>query len=278
LTFVAFSDLGKLGPGQSEQAVVEWHWYDHLPGFSGWALIAALLILVKENRNRQAWSIVILFLLLSEVVWPWGERLFSLSSTTVQIYGDAFQWLVVVWTALWLVSPWLARCRPAVAFLLALIMAATVGALAQYGLDQRLYLGISLLSYAVAAFTLLVAVPLSGLCCRKRYRPGRFMAWLVPWLIAGSVLGLTSEIVWESSRHGQIPSILALLPRFGLIGGCMAGILYLFNLPFMYLAFRSPVYRDRFQKLLRLHDYVSPTALTSDAGVGEEVKMDSSEG
>jgi hypothetical protein len=60
LSIVASFDLGKYGPGKTEPILVEWHWYCHFwPQYAGWILILALLILVKENRSWQAWTILI---------------------------------------------------------------------------------------------------------------------------------------------------------------------------------------------------------------------------
>ena len=81
------------------------------------------------------------------------------------------------------------------------------------------------------------------LCCRKNYRPRRFLVWLVPWLVVGVIVGITCEFAWlllPRYLAGSGPPILALLPRLALIGLCEAGILYVLNLPFMILAFRCP--------------------------------------
>lgn len=264
MSVVASSDLGDLGPSESEPAAVEWQWHYHLPSFAGWALIAVLLIFVRENRNRSAWLILIPFLALGEVIWPWTVRLLSLPSRTGSDYGLALHWLLVAWTAIWLMSPWLARRRPAAAFVLAAAIVAIVGFAGQlgsllgldipFGFVQRMFLGESIMMYLISAFALLVAFVLSGRSCRRRYSPERFLAWLAPWLFLGILAGCMSVYAWM---------YLSILLQLSIVSLCLAGILYLLNLPFMYLAFRCPEYRDRFHRILHLPEYRKPASEVS---------------
>ena len=234
LSIVAFSDVGDLGPGKSQPVIVEWHWYYHLPNFAGWALIVGLLILVKENRNRLAWTILIPFLLLSEILWPWMVHLLSLSSPGMEHYGTSLQWFFVAWTALWLASPWLVKVRPLgnlVVAVMFVLFAALIGVAAQFGVYQHLYPNSELLDYAIGVFALLSAFALAGRCCRKRYSPGRFLAWMAVWLVVVVAIGIVCEVVYffggfDGRQASAWPRILMLLPRLGIWCLCMAGILY----------------------------------------------------
>jgi hypothetical protein len=270
-------DIGGLGPHESEPVPLEWQWYYHFPSFAGWALIVALLWLIKENRSRQAWLILIPFLLLSEILRPWTESILrTLSSRAEQTYGLPLQWLVVVWTAVWLTSPWLARRRPAVAFVGVLMCAAIVGIVAEFCLHQTMYvnelqvpyfvgLHVSQAIYWIGISALSLAFVLSSLCCRKRYGPTRFLVWLALWLSIGVAVGMIGEVVWMAWKNGRLASLPYRLPRVALVSVCMAGLLYVLNLPFMILAFRCPMYGDRFRKLLRLPERVQPAAIVSDS-------------
>ncbi len=257
-------DLEGLGHVESEPVLVEWHWYDHLPGFAGWALIGTLFVLVKENRHQQALTILLPFFLLSEVLWPWIAYLFALLAVDTRPFSYPFQWLVVAWTALWLAGPWLARVRPALGFVLALVLAAMVGLAAEFGLWQRLRFDPPLTNYAVMAFALLLAFVFSTFCCRHRYTPRRFLAWLVPGLIVGVALGPIGKAIWLYANFAgaaTFPPVSVLLLRMTVFSLCLAGFLYLLNLPFMYLVFYCPLYGERFHKVLRLPEYV-PTVKT----------------
>jgi hypothetical protein len=273
LTIVASADLGAMGHRQSQPVLVEWHCYDQLSSFTGWALLGVLLVLVKENRNREALTILIPFVLLSELLWPWIAYFLALLSVDTSQIAYPFQWLLVAWTALWLLSPWLARLRPALAIGLALVLAATVGATAEFGVSQRLVFSPALMNYAILTFALLLAFALSGLCCRRRYTPGRFLLWLALWLVLGVALGAIAELV-RVYAYGYglapLPAVADLLPGLIVSSLCFAGALYLLSLPYMYLALQSGLYEERFRKTLRLPEYVPPTKAPLEAAQGDE--------
>ncbi len=271
ISFVASADLGPLGPSESEPVVVNWHWTDDTPAFAGvarWALILGLLLVVKANRNWQAWLILIPFALLGEFACDWiNPHLTFLSMRPVR-FGLGFQWLATAWTTLWLVSPWLARCRPLLAFVLALATGTAIGAANHFGLYGHRELGPPLTTCAAWLLALLTAFALSGLSCRQTNGAGRFLAWLIPWLVIGTVVGLTSEYVWldyhptPGSRPMMVPTIISNLELMSL---SEAAILYLWNLPFLCLAFWLPTYRERFTSVLRL-PHQSPSATPTAAG------------
>ena len=273
MTIVASSDLGDLGPSESEPVLVEWHWYYHWPILAGWIFVGALLVLVKENRNRQGWAILIPFVLLSGILWPWLQRLLASSPMPVDQYELCVQWVLAALTALWLISPWLARLHPILACALALGLSATIGFAAQFGVLEHRHCHWSMKVYGISIFAFLLAFIMSRVSCRKACLPKRFLARLLPWLVIGVFLGLTYEFIWLGGQLSSSSSIPLLLLRIILVSVCMGTILYLLNLPFMYLAFRCPTYRDRFHKLLRLPEYVGPAATPSDDCAGKECEL-----
>jgi hypothetical protein len=270
LSLVATLDLGGLGPHKSEPVPVEWQWYYHLPSFAGWALIGLLLVLVKENRTLQAWTILIPFLLLSEILWNWIERLLLLfmPAGAMDHTGHSLQWFLVAWTALWLISPWLARVPRLLSFVLAAAVVALIGIGAQFAVDRRVHLSLTLTDYGVLAYSLLLAIALGRMSCRKRYSPRRFLAWLVPWMIVGASVGIAGEIaatLLPQYLAGRGPPFFLLLPRLAIGCLCVAAIIYVLNLPFMILVFRVPEYRKRFENVLRLPPRACPAAVPADA-------------
>jgi hypothetical protein len=259
LSVVASFDLGAYGPNETEPIQVEWHWYSHFwPQGAGWILILVLLILVKENRSWQAWIVLILFFALAELFVPWVGHSERMPRDEIAF----FRAIIVAWTAAWLLGPWLAKCRPAVAFVLVLGQALLIGMAVQYSFRQSLLRDpLSLVVFATMFFPLPTAFALSGLCCRRTYRPWRFMLWLVPWLVVGFAVGCilctVGVLVWgEDLPHGDPSDVLFFLTVGPLV---FATVAYLLNLPFMVLAFLCPPYRERFRKVLRLPECLPPS-------------------
>lgn len=226
--------------------------------------------MVTENRNRQAWLILILFLLLHAILGPSIEHLFS--RQMAEQYGVPLQWLLLAWTAVWLLSPWLVRRKPAIAIVLVFGVAAAVAAAGTFGGSGRFVSSMLLADYAVWVFALTSAFLLTRECCRKSYSPRRFLTWLALWLILSVAVGLACEVVWFLlprliGKQMDWSTALNLLPRIGI--GCLmeAIALYVLNLPFMCLAFWCPTYRDRFHGLLHLSRYQVPATPAADTHV-----------
>ena len=271
LRLVATRDLNGLGPSESEPVLVEWRWYYHLPSLAIWILVAALLVFVRENRNWQAWTILIPAILLSVVLWPWLVRLapraaslFSFTGSG-EMTGFGFRALVGGWTALWLMAPWLARRRAVTAFSLALAFLLATG-IAAYATAfsepfSRLafttvwlrYLFPPTLWYGTCSLALVLGMTLAAFRCRTEYPSRRFHAWLALGIVAGAFLGTAVNVFRIYPHLAERDFVVPLL----LGGGAtmwlgVAVLAYLVNLPFMALASRCPLYRDRLREVLRL--------------------------
>ena len=88
------------------------------------------------------------------------------------------------------------------------------------------------------------------------------MLWLLLWTLLASMLSIpVATIVTGLFAGGGVFEILAMLVMAvfsSIIGGAMLGVvLYLLNLPFLFLALRNPFYGERFLNVLRL----SPAAV-----------------
>ena len=247
LSVTASADLGDLGPNEGEPTLVPWQWYYHLPSFAGWALILLLLILLKENRNWQAWTILIPFLLLTDILWPWIEL------ALFRQISFSWHWLITVWTVMWILSPWLSRLRPIIAIVLSIVIAAVFGVAAQFGVYGGWSLPCNNLAfYGVGILALLSAFVLSGQRCRQKHHPRRFMVYLVPCLMIGTAAGFLI-VFCATARVSSFPGITFFgLFVFGVETLLFTAIWYLLNLPFMILAFRCPLYRRRLYEILRL--------------------------
>jgi hypothetical protein len=280
LSVVATRDLGGLGPNETPPVLVDWRWYYHLPGLAIWILVAGLLVLVKENRNWQAWTILIPALLLTKVAWPLIDHsapaavhsiyCFAFSGTEADI---PFNFLIGAWTAIWLMAPWLARCRPRVAFSLALAFLLLSGAIAHVcEFSDSLWRAPSLLWwcryvlrptlwYGTCAAAMLLGMTLGATHCRDGYRPGRFVMWTALGCLAAAIIGTLlylSTMYPELSERILSPSERILGLRFILRVSAasfgVAAFVFLVNLPFLCLAHFCPLYRDRLRKALRIPD------------------------
>ena len=109
--------------------------------------------------------------------------------------------------------------------------------------------------FSVFAPALLLASALSGRCCRGRYLPKRFMAWLVLWIILVPLVAMIAYGVGVVGLViGEPDALPVILVQVILVAFPVGGVLYLLNLPVMTLAFCTPCYRDRFRSVLGLQD------------------------
>ena len=118
--------------------------------------------------------------------------------------------------------------------------------------------------YVVFALALLLPMSLSSRCCGKVYAPRRFMLWLLLWtpLTLAAVMllffGGVALFVGLSTGQQGLLHILIIVPMIALMSGIYGVLLYLINLPFMLLAFRSSFYRERFCKVFGLQPAADP--------------------
>jgi hypothetical protein len=111
--------------------------------------------------------------------------------------------------------------------------------------------------YGVCVLILLLAMMLASFSCRRDYYPARFLRWLAFWIgavfVAVALLWMLFGLLWMlmalsfvgKLSVGDIAMILSMMAVALVVLG---GALYLINLPFLILAFKSPFYRERFLK------------------------------
>jgi hypothetical protein len=266
LTILASQHLGDLGAGTSAPAILDWRWYYQVPGLAFWCLVVLPLALVKENRRRQAWAIV-LPLLAVLVAGRMISILLALSPATGEAFGRFVMTLATAWTIVWLLEPWFAGRGGVRSFFAALVVMwaiALLSYLGNFGLAYSDDLLPWASCYAIATLALLLSMAISGRCCRTTFSSGRFMAWLLLWLVLATVVGVlllaVGVVVFEAATEGigALMFLAVALPGALIAGGIGGVLLYLANLPFLLVASRSVLYRDRFLRALQLR--ASPTA------------------
>ncbi len=242
----------------SKPVVVNWRWYYHLPSLAFWAL-ALLPLFLKENRYRQTWAILIALMAVM-VVSRMLNNLFSTPPAVAETSGMFLTTLATAWTIVWLLGQRLSNVRGGTAFLVAAIIMLLIGLLSYascVGLTYNKNLPPLATYYALAVFDLLLPITLSRRCCRAAYLPRRFMGWLLFWMVAVMVASmlLLIAITLVALAPGGTPigsNLIRALPFALIIAPIWAVVLYLVNLPFMLVAFRTSFYQERFCRVLRL--------------------------
>ena len=240
---------------ESSPVTINWRWHYHVPSLAVWAVIALLLVVPKANRDRRAWLILIPLVVVM-LVWRMPFRLFSMRDGDMEIFGSFFTCLAMGLTAVWLLGYRLVGLRGFQKMVSAFLVMAAMGllwCLGSYGFGFADELAALMVYGGISAFTLLMAMGLSGLCCRGRYHPARFMGWLALWIalmpmaifgVIGAVVGVVAGNVGDFIEF----VVMALLMAPVILGGT----LYLLNLPFMLLAFNASFYGERLRSALDL--------------------------
>jgi hypothetical protein len=252
LRIVASQSLGPLGSSEGRSVIVPWKWYYRAGGAPLWLLTVVLVVALKENRHRQAWLIFLPLAVLA-LVWRMPATLLGMPDETAEWFGMVVMSCGMAWAAVWLLAHRLARWHKAIRFILAWALMLAIGGIAclsHLGLESRDD-WISIFSgHAICSTGLLLGMALSGLSCRHGFRRGPFMGWLFAWTalaaaVAMSIFAVAMIVLVERS----ILMAVLVLFQVVLLSLFFSIVLYLFNLPFMILAFKSPFYRERFYAL-----------------------------
>jgi hypothetical protein len=244
--------------------------------------VALPLLLVKENRRRQAWAILIP---LVAIVLIYGMLAGTASrASAVEMVRCLVVTLVTAWAVVWLLAHRLSTRSWILTCLLAFLVMLATGLLSyvcNFGLsDYENLTGLGVY-FSVAALALVLPMAISGRCCRRVYAPGRFMAWLLLWMALVLCLGMVVvlggvALFFEQRSWAGMMHLLVAVPFVALMGGIWGIAFYVLNLPFMLLAFRSSFYRERFCHVLGLANAPLPTAepaAEDETGLGEPVGL-----
>jgi MFS family permease len=269
---VASHNLGKLGAEEGKPVLVQWRWFDSKPTLPLWIGLLLLLVVPKENRKWQAWLILMVPLLAVAL------RLFYFmpglgSSAGFDIMIQLVVTFAIGWAAVWLLAPYLSRGSRLRAFVSALAVMFVVGLVAYLS-----YFGfwcssqapaMTICFWIVGSVSLLLALTLSGACCRKRFHSGIIASWLMLWLplltAIGTVVGFAGMIIVEGGLGLAFIVQVVLMMLFGSL--FVSGFLYAVNLPVMFLAGLTDCYRDRLRGMVfRESSGDNPFGQTSLAG------------
>jgi hypothetical protein len=260
LKIVASQELGGLGAKEGEAVVYHWKWYYNASGLIIWLVLVLALVMIKANRNRRAWLILIPLVAVS-LLWTIFKKVAPLPSSYLSTSDPLFVSLVIGISVLLLLGHKIGNRNRFVTFLLAWVLMTVVGiagVISYSGLSFSQQAVGSVIVFAMTALAMLLAFVFAGRCCRKRYSNLRFMLWLAVWDVVVCemiFLGYLAIAMVIMSMIGDMPdglrlsSVLLQLAVTGLVVGIC---LYVILLPFMILAQRSGFFRERFYACLRL--------------------------
>jgi len=236
--------------------VLDWPWYYHVPGLGLWGLVLVGLVGLKENRNWQAWLILVPLLLVA-LVWRMPTRLLSMSVDAEEQIGIPVMTGAAMLAVLWLLAGRLAGRRRLTRLLIALVVFLGVGAVSYAGHCGWAWseaAAVPTVAGGIACGAALVGIALASAWCGGCYTRGRFMGFLWLGMVLATLVGALGALVvvamfLESPSLGEV--LFALMP-LGFASVLLASLAYLVAWPFMVLASKSPLYRERFYAALDL--------------------------
>ena len=272
MKIVTSQDLGALGAEAGKPVLVQWRWFNSKPTLGLWVALAVLLVVPRENRKWQAWLILVvpLFAAALRLIPSLG------SSAGADALIQGVVTFAIAWAAVWLLAPYFStgsRLRAIVSALLVMFAVGLAGYLTYFGFLFSLdTLGPAFCFWAVDCVSLLLALALSGACCRQTFHPGLIVAWLMLWLpvvTAIAILVGTLAAGLMSGGAGGLDAILIQIVMAVLFGSLfVAGGLYAVNLPVMILAGLTDCYRERLRAMVFRkssgHNPFGQTPLVSD--------------
>ncbi len=248
-------DLGPLGAEQGEPVVFQWRWYDNAPMLPLWLGLALLLVVPGQNRNWQAWTILVL---------PLGaavlQLLFFLPGLGQSAGFDSFvqftMTLAVAWSAVWLLVPYLAtRTRTAGLFssLAVMLAAGLIAYVGYFGAWVSLEHVAVILLWCIACVALVGGIMRSGRSCRAAYHPSKVALWLMVWLPlipAVCMAGFFGFVVLSAGAHLGPFLIVTMAVSLAFATVFAAGFLYALGAPVVLLAALTDCYGRRMRRLV----------------------------
>lgn len=257
----AVADLGGLGAKEGAPVTYNWMMPNLVQPLLAWVVILGLLLL-KPNRSCQAcWILVPMAILAGGAQTLLG--LTPLGSGGSDFMLEGINAIVFGLAAVWLLAPFLARKHRFVTFLCFLPVMAIFSAIT-FAIRQDWTESDSLMFVQIAVFLILavavmaLALFLTGLLCRRSYRPLAVSLWLLAMLVGvWFLIAAPIFAIGTIASGGEAPWV-------EFCGGLLmiAGVCFAIALPFLLLSFFNALYRDRLKCLLHLEPAMPPSLLT----------------
>ena len=244
MRIVGSHEIANYGLLISEPVTVHWHWWYTFRTWPLWAMLLLLLVVPKANRRPQAWLILIPLALVL-IVWRMPVRWFSLSDELAsQIEFVVFS-LGLAWSMVWLVGHWMREYSRISTFFFILIGMVAIGWVSAWcHFNDAAYCFLYSVASGILAFLLAASMQLASRRMRSNASLPYFSLWLMLWTWGMATIMISPFVVLMLFARP-----LGALFVFAVVPLLYGGSLYLCNLPFVILAFKSPFYRDRFDAL-----------------------------
>lgn len=255
-----------------------WRLVDQFSGLAVWVLLAAAIVLLKENRNRKV-LLIVLPVIAVNLLWIGIKLLLASSAGMPSGSAALFDVLVAGFTVgAALVLLIAGRFKGMNRFLIVLLAAAVMAAafaLSYIGSRGLVFGGEAIqlsIFFGVITVAAMLALVLAGLFCRRHFGAVKFALWLGAWcvlLCAGMLLSVALTVALVMTALGNHMSVWGQIGKFIFAGGTMGAVVYVFLLPFVVLAISSDLFGGRFYGCFRRKGMVIP-----QAGVEADVAND----
>jgi len=252
---VASLDIGGLAARESLAVTYTWNFVNNISGLVVWLVLPGVFVLFRENRNRKA-LMVLVPLFVVNVLWLGIKKATGMPSSSAAQFDVMFNAFTVGVTIVWLVSHKFVGLNRFVIFLLALIVldltyVLNIFSFSGFAFDDETIMLTAF--FCVAATATVFGFVLTGWRCRRRYTALRFMLWLAVWCIAVCVMAMFIYVAIAFVIMSQsTPSGASFFVQILLVGLIFGGIVYVLLLPFMIMAFKNSLFRERFYGCFRL--------------------------
>jgi hypothetical protein len=262
---VAAQDIGPLGARNGPAVQVNCPLGDSLRSVAGWFVVVLVLLLRKANRCKEAWALlaplVLLYLALAVAERQLNAYLvFHYHQYICSTLAELLRYLALSLALLLAVADALSISWRPLRFILVflfLLLSTNV----QIATNEWPFLdgGRLAIIFAVLLGLFMVGHSLVKAVLRRCVTPARFGWWyggfclvfgLVPMLTLGAVEAHLSRSIQLQSTMEQF--------RVAVVLAGIISLPYLLLFPFIFLALRSPLYRDRFSRAFGVTSLVPP--------------------
>ena len=248
------SSAGSVVSAEGKPVFMQWRWYYSRPTLLLWITLLMLLIVPKENRNWQAWLILVVPLLALKL------RLFHLmpdvgTSAGFDLFVQFIVTLAIAWASVWLAAPYITSGSWRQSFFLGvstMLVVELLSYLGYFGFWSGSAAATASLMWCLTNIALLLSLGISGVCCRGRIHPGKVALWLLLWLPVVTFVSIgvlyTGTFLIQGELNLRILIVMIVPMLFMSAFG--TALLYVMTAPVLLLAGLTDCYGKRFQSML----------------------------